>query len=40
MTDQVPQTSRLLKALEKNYTEQQQMVADAISFGSYRKDGE
>jgi hypothetical protein len=40
MTDKVPQTSRFLDALGKNYEHEHQMVANAISFGSYRKDGE
>lgn len=38
MTDAVPETSRFLDALEKRYKEENRMAADAISFGSYRKE--
>lgn len=39
MTDQVPETSRLLDALEKKYREDHQLMADALSFGDYGKAG-
>lgn len=39
MTDTAPETSRFLDALEKRYKEEHKMLADAISFGSYRKEG-
>ena len=38
MTDKVPETSRFLDALEKRYKEENRMMADAISFGSYRTE--
>ena len=38
MTDAIPETSRFLDALEKRYKEENRMAADAISFGSYRKE--
>ena len=38
MTRAVPETSRFLDALEKRYKEENRMAADAISFGSYRKE--
>lgn len=38
MTDKVPETSRFLDALEKRYKEENRMMADAISFGGYRKE--
>lgn len=38
MTDKVPETSRFLDALEKRYNEENRMMADAISFGGYRKE--
>ena len=38
MTDAVPETSRFLDALEKRYNDENRMAADAISFGSYRKE--
>ena len=38
MTDTAPETSRFLDALEKRYKEEHKMLADAISFGSYRKE--
>ena len=33
------ESSRLLDALEKKQAQSMQRRADAISFGSYRKDG-
>ena len=39
MTDKVPETSRLLEALEKKYKEDHQIVANALSFGDYGKAG-
>ena len=39
MTDQVPETSRLLDALEKKYKEDHGLLADAISFAGYGKGG-
>jgi hypothetical protein len=38
MTDQLPETSRLLDALEKKYKEDHQLFADAISFAGYGKE--
>ena len=38
MTDQIPETSRLLDALEKKYKEDHQLFADAISFAGYGKE--
>lgn len=38
MTDRSPETSRFLDALEKRYNEENRLAADAISFGSYRKE--
>ena len=35
-----PETSRMLDVLEKMHDESVARKADAISFGSYRKDGE
>ena len=35
-----PETSRMLDVLEKMHEESVSRKADAISFGSYRKDGE
>lgn len=40
MTDAVPSTSRFLDVIEKRYQETQGKLADAISYSSYRKDGE
>lgn len=40
MTDKVPETSRFLDALEKRYKEENRMMADAISFGGYRKEAD
>ena len=37
MTDQIPETSRLLDALEKKYKEDHGLLADAISFAGYGK---
>ena len=39
MTDKVPETSRLLEALEKKYREDHHLMADALSFGEYGKAG-
>ena len=39
MTDQLPETSRLLDALEKKYREDHEMMANALSFGDYGKEG-
>ena len=39
MTDQIPETSRLLDALEKKYREDHRLLADAISFTGYGKEG-
>lgn len=39
MTDQVPETSRFLDALEKKYREDHQLMADALCFGDYGKAG-
>ena len=39
MTDQIPETSRLLDALEKRYKEDHKLFADAISFAGYGKEG-
>ena len=38
MTDQMPETSRLLDALEKKYKEDHRLLADAISFVGYGKE--
>ena len=40
MTDQVPETSRFLDALEKKYKEDHKLLADAISFAGYGKEEE
>ena len=37
MTDSLPETSRLLDALEKRYKEDHGLMADAISFADYGK---
>ncbi len=37
MTDKIPETSRLLDALEKKYKEDHRLLADAISFADYGK---
>lgn len=39
MTDKVPETSRLLDALEKKYREDHHLMANALSFGDYGKAG-
>ena len=39
MTGSVPETSRLLDALEKKYREDHQQMAQALSFGDYGKEG-
>ncbi len=39
MTDKVPETSRLLDALEKKYKEDHHIMANALSFGEYGKAG-
>ncbi|MDO5133791.1 MAG: DDE-type integrase/transposase/recombinase [Eubacteriales bacterium] len=40
MTNEDPETSRLLDALEKKYRENHSMMANALSFGDYGKAGE
>ena len=37
MTDQVPETCRLVDALEKKYKQDHKLLADAISFAGYGK---
>ena len=37
--EQETEASRFLSALEKKHAQSRQQVADAISFGQYRKDG-
>ena len=39
MQEQETEASRFLSALEKKHAKSRQQVADAISFGQYRKDG-
>lgn len=39
MTDKLPETSRLLDALEKHYNEEHRLMADALSFSEYGKGG-
>ena len=39
MTDKIPETSRLLDALEKKYREDHHLMANALSFGDYGKAG-
>ena len=39
MTEQVPETSRFLDALEKKYKEEHRLMANALSFGDYGKAG-
>ena len=39
MTDKIPETSRFLDALEKKYKEDHKLMADAISFVGYGKEG-
>ena len=38
MQEQTPTTSRFLDALEIHHKQNQQQMADAISFASYRKE--
>ncbi len=38
MTEQIPETSRLLDALEKKYKEDHKLFADAISFAGYGEE--
>lgn len=40
MTNEDPETSRLLDALERKYKEDHSMMANALSFGEYGKAGE
>lgn len=40
MTNQMPESSRLLDALEKKYREDHEIMANALSFGDYGKAGE
>ena len=40
MQEEKPKTSRLLDVLEKKYEEEQKMLTNAISFGSYRKEAD
>lgn len=40
MQEQTPTTSRFLDALEVRYKQNQQQMADAISFASYRKEAD
>ena len=40
MQEQIPTTSRFLDALEVRYKQNQQQMADAISFASYRKEAD
>ena len=39
MTENVPETSRFLDALEKKYKEDHHLMANALSFGEYGKEG-
>ena len=39
-TEQLPETSRLLNALEKKYKEDHGLLADAISFAGYGKEAD
>ena len=39
MLPETPESSRFLEALSTKHTKEKQALADAISFGSYRKDG-
>ena len=39
MTGSIPETSRLLDALEKKYREDHRQMAQALSFGDYGKEG-
>lgn len=38
MTGNIPETSRLLDALEKKYKEDHRQMAGALSFGDYGKE--
>ena len=40
MTDSIPETSRLLDAIEKKYKEDHKLLADAISFAGYGKEAD
>ena len=40
MTEQIPERSRLLDALEKKYKEDHKLFADAISFAGYGKEAD
>lgn len=40
MTEQLPETSRLLNALEKKYKEDNGLLADAISFAEYGREAD
>ena len=40
MTGMLPESSRFLDALEKKYREEHRMMAGALSFANYGKDGE
>ena len=40
MTEQIPETSRLLDALEKKYKEDHKLFADAISFAGYGREAD
>ena len=40
MQEQTPTTSRFLDALEVRHKQNQQQMADAISFASYRKEAD
>ena len=40
MTDRIPETSRMLDALEKKYKEDHKLLADAISFAEYGKEAD
>ena len=40
MTNDIPETSRFLDALEKRYKESHRQAAQALSFADYGKAGE
>ncbi len=40
MLAEEPETSRFLKGLEQRHANSQQMMANALSFGAYRKEGQ
>ena len=40
LANKMPESSRFLDALEKKYKEDHDMMADALSFGDYGKEGE